>query len=192
MAGLLTGLGEIKDAGYTVSKHGTVALTRSFKDCKPNVEFSEGIKAYAICPYFADTQLVRDTIGINDLEKKIKGRVLTIQEVKKKMAPLGFKPSWAIFFRYLNFIIIFKVGHALDVSLEKDLNGECYVVFPDVPVFRLPNVSRPLMGTFIAFGSIVGAPLNLEDFTVKHVALGALALLFLLYLILSVLAWIFF
>ena len=98
MAGLLTGLGEIKDAGYTVSKHGTVALTRSFKDCKPNVEFSEGIKAYAICPYFADTQLVRDTIAINDLEKKIKGRVLTIQEVKKKMAPLGFKPNGAFFF----------------------------------------------------------------------------------------------
>ena len=55
MAGLVTGLGEITEAGYTVSKHGTVALTRSFKDCKPNVEFSEGIKAYAICPYFADT-----------------------------------------------------------------------------------------------------------------------------------------
>ena len=74
-----TGLGEIKGAGYTVAKHGTVALTRGFKDC--NVELSEGIKAYAICPYFADTQLVRSTITIDNLQKKIKGRVLTIQEV---------------------------------------------------------------------------------------------------------------
>ena len=97
MAGLVTGLGEITEAGYTVSKHGTVALTRSFKDCKPNVEFSEGIKAYAICPYFADTQLVRDAIPINDLEKKIKGRVLTIQEVKKN-GPTGIQTQWGLFF----------------------------------------------------------------------------------------------
>ena len=81
MAGLVTGLGAIRDAGYTVSKHGTVALTRSFKDCVPNVEQSEGIKAYAICPYFADTQLVRDTVSIEDLQRKIKGRVLTVNEV---------------------------------------------------------------------------------------------------------------
>ena len=86
MAGLVTGLGEIKDAGYTVSKHGTVALTRSFKDSKPNVELAEGIKAYAICPYFADTQLVRSSIAIDDLQKKIKGRVLTIQEVTTKIS----------------------------------------------------------------------------------------------------------
>ena len=84
-----------------------------------------------------------------------------------------------------------KVGYALDVSLKKDLNGECYVVYPNVPVFRLPDVSRPLMDTYIAFGSFVGAPLNLEDFTIKHVALGALGLLFLLFLVLSFLYWIF-
>ena len=82
MAGLSTRQGEIRGAGYTVSKHGTVALTRSFKDCVPNVEHSEGIKDYAICPYFADTQLVKESVTIEDLQKKIKGRVLTVNEVK--------------------------------------------------------------------------------------------------------------
>ena len=84
MAGLVTGLGAIQEAGYTVSKHGTVALTRSFKDCVPNVEHSEGIKAYAICPFFADTNLVKESVSIDDLQKKIKGRVLTVNEVRLK------------------------------------------------------------------------------------------------------------
>ena len=55
MAGIATGLGSINDVGYTAAKHGTVALTRSFETSKPSVEASEGIKSYAICPYFADT-----------------------------------------------------------------------------------------------------------------------------------------
>ena len=55
MAGLATGLGSINDVGYTAAKHGVVALTRSFESSKPSVESGEGIKSYAICPYFADT-----------------------------------------------------------------------------------------------------------------------------------------
>ena len=36
MAGILTGLGSVEDCGYTVSKWGTVALTRGFADMRPN------------------------------------------------------------------------------------------------------------------------------------------------------------
>ena len=48
---------------------------------------SEGIKAYALCPVFADTQLVRDSIKlygkskIEDLEKDTKVRVMDVSEV---------------------------------------------------------------------------------------------------------------
>ena len=48
---------------------------------------SEGIKAYALCPVFADTQLVRDSIKlygkskIEDLEKETKVRVMDVSEV---------------------------------------------------------------------------------------------------------------
>ena len=55
MAGLATEHGSINNVGYTAAKHGVVALTRSFESSKPSVEASEGIKSYAICPYFADT-----------------------------------------------------------------------------------------------------------------------------------------
>ena len=59
-------------AGYTASKTGVIALTRSFESSVPNVFTTEGIKAYALCPYFANTQLVRDRIAIEDLEKEYK------------------------------------------------------------------------------------------------------------------------
>ena len=62
MAGLATGLGSINDVGYTAAKHGVVALTRSFDTSKPSVEATEGVKAYAICPYFADTNLVKGLV----------------------------------------------------------------------------------------------------------------------------------
>ena len=56
------------------------------KDSDP-IRPSEGIKAYALCPVFADTQLVRDSIKlygkskIEDLEKETKVRVMDVSEV---------------------------------------------------------------------------------------------------------------
>ena len=56
------------------------------KDSDPSRP-SEGIKAYALCPVFADTQLVRDSIKlygkskIEDLEKDTKVRVMDVSEV---------------------------------------------------------------------------------------------------------------
>ena len=71
-------------------------MTRSFvpgpfrdptlEDSDP-IRSSEGIKAYALCPVFADTQLVRDSIKlygkskIEDLEKETKCRVMDVSEV---------------------------------------------------------------------------------------------------------------
>ena len=78
-------------AGYTASKTGVIALTRSFESSVPNVFKTEWIKAYALCPYFANTQLVRDRIAIEDLEKEYKVWViksstvaLTPSEIKRQ------------------------------------------------------------------------------------------------------------
>merc|ERR1712241_398332 len=108
MAGLATGLGSINDVGYTAAKHGVVALTRSFDTSKPSVEATEGVKSYAICPYFADTNLVKESVTIEDLARRIKGRVLTVTEV----------------------------GHAFDLSLKLDKNDTCYCnISNDSPLF---------------------------------------------------------
>ena len=77
-----------------------------------------------------------------------------------------------------------KVGHALDVCLEKDMNGECYVVFPDVPIFRMPCGNVPIFYSLMAFGQLLGAPLGIEDFTLKHVGIAFFILLFIFYVLL--------
>ena len=52
------GLGGIEHMGYTMAKHGMVALTKGFKFAEPTVYDTEGIKCYALAPYFVDTNFV--------------------------------------------------------------------------------------------------------------------------------------
>ena len=40
-----------------MAKHGIVALTRAFKFGEPKVYDTEGIKCFALAPWFADTAL---------------------------------------------------------------------------------------------------------------------------------------
>ena len=56
------GLGVIDHMGYTMAKHGVVALTKGFKFAEPTVYDTEGIKCYALAPYYVDTNLVSNTI----------------------------------------------------------------------------------------------------------------------------------
>ena len=46
-------------AGYNMSKWGLIPLTKSFITSKPDPEVRDGIKCYTLCPWFANTQLVR-------------------------------------------------------------------------------------------------------------------------------------
>jgi NAD(P)-dependent dehydrogenase (short-subunit alcohol dehydrogenase family) len=41
-----------------MAKHGVVALTKGFKFAEPTVYDTEGIKCYALAPYYVDTNLV--------------------------------------------------------------------------------------------------------------------------------------
>ena len=52
------GLGVIEHMGYNMAKHGVVALTKGFKFAEPTVYDTEGIKCYALAPYYVDTNLV--------------------------------------------------------------------------------------------------------------------------------------
>ena len=178
LAGIFTGLGGIQEVGYVMSKHGVVALTRSFEDAHPKVINSDGIKAYAICPYFANTQLVKESVAIDDLSKKIKGRVLTVNEVSYNQF---------LIFKIVPFELdVIQVGHALDHSLKLDINGACYAVYPDCPVFRVPNMTPKFAIAMIGFGQQVAAPLGIEDFTLKHLFALALVVLAFVYLLLTI------
>ena len=68
-------------------------------------------KAYAICPWFADTDLLKESSQIKKLEKDTMLRVLTVQDV----------------------------GNELHEALKTDENGGEYVVFRYVSSLNTPN-----------------------------------------------------
>ena len=73
----------IDEAGYTMAKSAVVTLTRSFAQKGRNGPWKkDGIKAFALCPWFADTELVRNA-GFDQklMEKKTNYRILTVSEV---------------------------------------------------------------------------------------------------------------
>jgi len=155
MAGLIYEVENIHNVRYTAAKHGVVALTRSFETS--GVEYSEGVKSYAICPYFADTSVFRETFNAEELTRQNK-KLLTLDEI----------------------------GNSFDMSLELDKNGACYAVFPDCPPFPMPNISMALLGVMICFGKFLGAPMGLKTFDWKHVIASLALILFLLYMALCI------
>ena len=67
-----------------------VSMTRSFLTSDPPVYESEGIKCYAICPGFVETNLVRNALderGMTnqDLVQKTNMRVMTPKEIGDAM-----------------------------------------------------------------------------------------------------------
>lgn len=144
MASFLEGMRNIEEAGYTVAKSGVAALTRSFAQRGRNGPWKrDGIKAMAICPWFAKTQLVTSTVDIKDLETKMKKRVLEVPEVGEKFME----------------------------ALKLDKAGACYVVFPDCPLLDFPNVNFPLMAAMIAFGQLICSPLRIKAFGLHELAI---------------------
>ena len=94
-----SGVGVINNYGYNMAKHGIVALTRGFKFSEPKVYDTEGIKCFALAPWFADTALVHSWVesanekpgswtyegksltSIDDIKKAGQMRILTVHEV---------------------------------------------------------------------------------------------------------------
>ena len=72
-----------------MAKHGLVAMTRSFLISEPKIYDTEKIKCYALCPTFADTNLVRSwkTKGMKTEYAFIASlmRILTIEDVGDAM-----------------------------------------------------------------------------------------------------------
>ena len=71
----------------------------------PSPILISGVKCYALCPWFADTPLLRQTATPELVRKKSKTRCLTVQEV----------------------------GVAFDRALDLDVNGGVFGIFPDAP-----------------------------------------------------------
>ena len=121
-------MGDINGTGYNITKWGNIALTRNFELAQPNPYDAEGIKSYALCPWFADTAMVRNGVDVVALEKRTKNRILTVGEV----------------------------GHAMMRSLELDKNGAVYVMFPEVPLIEYTNIRNNAFFLHVAVAKIAG------------------------------------
>ena len=88
---------------------------------------AEGIKVYALCPFYAETALVTDSMSISDIEKRFKGRVLQVPEV----------------------------GAAMVEALKADKQGSVYAIIPDVPIMDLPSPNQVMFYAYVAVGMLM-------------------------------------
>ena len=154
MAGLLEGMRNIEESGYTMAKWAIVALTRSFAQRGRNGPMKrDGIKAMALCPWFANTQLVRNSTSIESLESKTKIRCLKVSEV----------------------------GDCFVEALKLDKSGACYTVFPDAPMVDYPNPNFYLIFPMLFAGRKILKPLGFKSFGMtEFLLLGGLLLMLIL------------
>jgi len=129
LAGYLHGLTGPEGAGYEMSKHGVTALTRCFQmgPYKDNSFVKDGVKMVSLCPWFADTQLVRDISPIDSLEKKTKNRVLTPVEV----------------------------ADVFEKVLDLHEHGKLYGIFPDANVMDLASTNIPVFAAYCVLGKLM-------------------------------------
>jgi len=124
--------------GYTMSKWAVVGLTRNFGMAKPDLFESEGIKCYALCPWYTDTTLVTDMMNLKTIEKHSGIRVMD--------------PS--------------EVGKALLDAIRMDSNGAIIPIFPDAPIMALPNLNSIVLVALPTLGKVLKA-LNWKVSTVN-------------------------
>lgn len=176
------GLGIIEHMGYNMAKHGVVALTKGFKFAEPKVYDTEGIKCYALAPYYVDTNLVRSSFELskeNPGKWSVRGQTIASMEDLQKSTKQ----------RLLN---VHEVGQALVKSLEYDQDGACYVIFPDCPLIEYPiNQTLEFIGVVLIAKRIAGH-FGVELFTYKHLlAILLILFIFAYHLFLFFLSWIF-
>ena len=167
------GLGDIHAMGYNISKWSNIAMTRSFADVKPDPYESEGIKAYALAPWFAETRMVLEgfnedskfetrtgsTIScVEDLKRVTRHRILTKQEV----------------------------GEAMIQSLRRDKTGAVYVIFPDCALIEYPQFHNASFAVTVLIAKLA-TRLGLEVMSPWQFLALALVVLFGIFYILQML-----
>ena len=137
------GLGDIQGSGYNITKWGNVAVTRNFELAQPNTYEVEGIKAFALCPWFADTAMVRS--GIEEKKGELVSRSGPVASLKELEQKTGNRV-----------LTVGEVGDAMLKTLELDKNGAVYVIFPDVPLIEYTNVRNNAFYAHVAVAKIAG------------------------------------
>ena len=127
----------IESGGYSVAKFGNVILTRMFPyfDPKPS---DDGVKTYALCPFFVPTRLVLEEYG----------KEVSVEDAKRRAAKdiINFSKS--------RMLAKEEVGEAMIQSLKKDVDGSVYFIYPGLPLIEVPDSGVPLIAVLYAVGKV--------------------------------------
>jgi len=164
-AGLIkVDFGPIDSAGYSMSKHGNVVLTRMFPHFKP-APADDGVKAYALCPFYIPTRMVLEEPSFGNKEGTEK------EEATRNATQEIFKRSKS------RMLTMDEVSDMLAHTLKKDVDGACYFVYPDLPIIETPDPGPPLILSLMAVGK-VGNALGKDSLTAKEVGIILFCLLY--------------
>merc|ERR1712080_86015 len=154
MAGILTGWAE-DAAGYFVSKHGVVTLTRTLHS-----EFNRtGVSVKCLCPSWADTEIVS---GVKDEYKS------TIQAVVARSGGI---------------MTTEHVAEAFFKLVTECSSGDCLAVLKGVPFFLLPDTSLSLVKVLALTAKVVGQARGMDLVKGKDLAMGLAVVVFLFMMI---------
>ena len=109
-------------------------LFRSYAKCaKPKPWEDDQIKAYALCPWFADTDLFKASQNVNEIEKET-------------------RQGLSSYFRVLT---VKDVGNAFEEVLDVDKNGGVFIVFPDAPLIGFPELNQIFILPVMIYSKLV-------------------------------------
>ena len=161
-AGLVTDTGESDWlVSYMVSKHGVVALTRSLASCSYNIQHK------AICPSFADTEIVSSGLENENEIGRAKG-LQTIKDLGGLMTPEFVAEG---FFQLLT---------------EVD-NGAVMVAFKDAPYIMMPDYSKFLFFAMVALSKLLSKTFAPRLVTGKHLLVSLVFVILALFFMMTLL-----
>jgi len=156
MAGIMAGFSE-ESLAYFVSKHGVVTLTRTL-----NASFHEsGVEVKAICPAWADTEIVS---GVDGAERK--------EAVNKLVKAHG------------GLMTTEYVAEAFYSLLTECPRGSCLGVMNKMPYMVIPDTSEPMVRMMVLMGLVVRKITGRQTIQVGDFKMF-FAVLFLLFLLLA-------
>ena len=107
---------------------------RSYSECgEPKPWEDDNIKVYALCPWFADTQLFNDSKGVSETEKKSREKLSN----------------------HFRMLTVEDVGDTLEESIDADNNGGIFMVFPDTPIIKFPELNKLFVGPAIIYAKLI-------------------------------------
>ena len=127
----------IESGGYSIAKFGNVVLTRYFPGSDPRPS-DDGVKAYALCPFFVPTRLMLEEYG----------REVSTEDALRRAARdvYGYSKS--------RMLAKEEVGEALMQSLRRDADGSVYFIYPGLPLIEVPDPGFGFVSALYAVGKL--------------------------------------